>query len=65
MLDVLGRNEHLSVSSSVFSAVLQSNSYELLLDRARRLVGCENALAWGADLVGCLDELLGEVLCLH
>ena len=61
LLDAWGREEELTVSLSVGVVVLDADAVESLADGAGGLVGGEDTLAWGADLLRGLDELGLEV----
>ena len=62
LLESLSLEEELSVESSVLLDVLDVDHLESLPDGSGGLVGGEDSLSWGADLVGGLFELLSEVL---
>ena len=56
-----GGEEEFSVVASVVVVVLDVDAVEPLADGAGGLVGGEDALASGGDLLGCLDEFFLEV----
>ncbi len=60
-----GSEKHVSVSSSVLSSVLESDSLEFFLDGSGRFVGGQDTFAWGADFVCGLDEFLRVVFGFH
>lgn len=65
VLHSLGGEQHFSVSPPIFGGVLQLQSIELLDDGTGGLVGGEDALAWGANFLGSVDQLLSVVLLFH
>jgi hypothetical protein len=57
LLDVWGREQKLSVGLSIGVGVLNANAVKSLSDGAGRLIGSEDTLSWGADLLASLDQL--------
>ena len=60
LLDSWSGEKKLAVGTSVGLSVLDADGIEALADGASRLVGSENTLAGGADLLCGLDELFLE-----
>jgi len=61
LLDPWSGEKKLSVCLSIGVVVLDSDAIESLSNGPGRLVSSQDTLAWSADLLGSLDELLLEI----
>lgn len=65
LIDARRCEKHVSVSSSVFSCVLQVDSLEFLLNWSWWLISSQDTFSRGTDFMCSLNEFLWEILSFH